>query len=67
MRDSTTSSRSPVEGVYAHTWVDSEPAAGVEHSWTESIRGYLASVGCGLASIGFLWSEPVNDAHTHIQ
>ena len=66
MRDSATSSPSCMEHVYAHTWVDSEPAAAVEHSWTESICGYLALVGSGLASIGFLWSEPAANTHTPI-
>ena len=67
MRDSATSSPSPVERVYAHTWVDSEPATAVEPSWTESIGGYLTSVGRGLAALGFLWSEPAANTHTPIR
>jgi hypothetical protein len=67
MKDSTILSASPMEHVYAHTWVDGEPATAVEPSWTESINGYLALAGSGLASIGLLWSEPANNAHTHIR
>jgi len=67
MRDSTTLSPSPREHVYAHTWVDSEPATAVEPSWTESINGHLALAGGGRASIGFRWSKPVDNAHTYIQ
>ncbi len=67
MRDNTTSSPGPREHVYAHTWVDSEPATAVEHSWTESIGGYLAAVGSGLATVGFLWSEPPANTHTPIR
>ncbi len=67
MRDSTTPSQGPMEHVYTHTWVDSEPATAGKHSWTESIRGYAASAGRGFASAGFLWGGPADDAHTHIQ
>ena len=67
MRDSTTSSPSSREHVYAHTWVDSEPATAVEPSWTESVDGYLSLAGSGRASNRLLWSETADNAHTHIQ
>jgi len=67
MRDSTTSSPSPREHVYAHTWVDSELATAVEPSWIESIGGCFASVGSSLASVGLLWSEPAANTHTPIR
>jgi hypothetical protein len=51
MRDGTTSSPGFREHVYAHRWADGEPAAAVEHSWTESIGGYFASVGSGCLPI----------------
>ena len=67
MRDSATSSPSPMEHAYAHTWVDSGPATAVKDSWTELIGGYPASAGSGFVSIGFRWSEPADNARTHIQ
>lgn len=67
MRDSTILSPGPMEHVYAHTWVDSEPATAVEPSWTESVGGHSALAGSGFASNRLLWSEPADNAHTHIQ
>ncbi len=67
MKDSTIQAPSPVQHAYAHTWVDGELATAVEPSSTESINGFLALAGSGRASNRLLWSEPADNAHTHIQ